>query len=73
MNEIKIGDTVQTGVYVCNEFRPMRLGTVTAVSNDGTLASVDVGSMHGCAPWVHIEQISHLRKEEAALATKEDK
>ena len=61
---IKIGDKVRTGVYVCNEWKPMWLGIVVGISNDGTLASVDTGSMHGCAPIVRTEQISHLRKEQ---------
>jgi hypothetical protein len=60
---IKVGDKVRTGVYVCGEFRAMWPGIVTGVSSDGTLASVDIGSMHGCAPNVRTEQISHLRKE----------
>ena len=64
-NEIKVGSVVRTGVYVIGEWRPMWLGTVTGISNDGTLATVDVGSMHGCAPNVHLEQISHLRLEPA--------
>ena len=62
-DRIKVGDTVRTGVYVCGEWRPMWLGKVGGISNDGTLASVDIGTMHGCAPNVHTEQISHLRRE----------
>jgi hypothetical protein len=50
-------------VYVCNEWKPMNLGVVVAISNDGQLARVDTMSLHGGAPWVHNEQISHLRKE----------
>lgn len=65
IGNIKIGDKVRTGVYVCNEFRPMWLGHVVGISSDGTLASVDIGSMHGCAPNIRLEQISHLRLEEA--------
>ena len=60
---MKIGDVVRTGVYVCGEFKPMWLGRIVNISNDGTLALVDKGTMHGCAPIKHWEQISHLRKE----------
>lgn len=63
---IKVGDKVRTGVYVCGEWKPMWLGMVTGMSHDGTLASVDVGTMHGCAPRVHTEQVSHLRHESDA-------
>ena len=61
--EIRIGDTVRTGVYVCGEFRPMWLGKVVELSSDKTLASVDIGSMHGAARNIHVEMVSHLRKE----------
>lgn len=60
---IKEGDRVRTGVYVCGEWRPMSAGIVTGISNDGTLATVDKGSLHGCAPIIHTEQVSHLRLE----------
>lgn len=60
---IKVGDKVRTGVYVCGEWKPMWLGTVTGMSNDGTTASVDIGSMHGCAPNMRFEQTAHLRRE----------
>ena len=63
---IKIGDKVRTGVYVCGVFKPMWLGTVTEMSHDGTTASVDIGSMHGCAPNIRLEQTSHLRREPEA-------
>jgi len=63
---IKAGDKVRTGVYVCGEWKPMWLGVVTCVSNDGTLATVDIGTMHGCAPNVRTEQVSHLRRESDA-------
>jgi len=62
-SEIVIGSVVRTGVYVCGEWRPMWLGTVTGISNDETLATVDIGTMHGCAPNVRLEQKSHLRLE----------
>lgn len=62
-NNMKVGDVVRTGVYVCGEFRPMWLGTVVDISNDEALALVDTGTMHGCARRAHWEQISHLRKE----------
>lgn len=62
-DRIKVGDRVTTGVYVCGEFRPVWLGKVVGISNDRTLALVDIGSMHGCAKNIRTEQISHLRKE----------
>lgn len=63
MSDIKVGDRVRTGVYVCNEWKPMHLGVVVAISNDGQLARVDVMGLHGGAPWIRNEQVSHLRKE----------
>ena len=63
---IEVGDKVRTGVYLCGEWKPMWLGTVTGMSSDGTTASVDIGSMHGCAPNLRFEQISHLRREPEA-------
>jgi hypothetical protein len=63
-DKIRVGDTVRTGVYVCGEFRPMWLGKVTGISADETLATVDIGTMHGCRANQRTEQISHLRLEE---------
>lgn len=63
MEDIKVGDKVRTGVYVVGEWEPMHLGIVTAISNDGTLANVDVMSLHGGKAWIRTEQIAHLRKE----------
>jgi len=63
MMSINIGDRVRTGVYVMNEWRPSSSGIVVGKSADGTLAQVDIMSLHGGAPWVRTEQISHLRKE----------
>ena len=60
---IKVGEKVRTGVYVCGECKPMWLGMVTGLSSDGAVASVDIGSMHGCAPNMRLEQTGHLRRE----------
>jgi hypothetical protein len=59
---IKVGDKVQCGVYVLNEWRPMHSGFVVSQSSDGSISGVDIMSHHGGAPWVHQEQTSHLRK-----------
>ena len=55
-----VGDKVQIGVYVCGEWKPIRVGIITRVI-DAQLVEVDVGTLHGCSPWKHIEQLSHLR------------
>jgi hypothetical protein len=63
MDSINIGDRVRTGVYVMGEWRPSSSGIVVSKSSDGTLADVDIMSLHGGRPWVRTEQISQLRKE----------
>ena len=63
MSKIKVGDTVRTGVYVCGEFRPMWVGKVIGISIDGSVASVDIGSMHGCRPIIRTEATCDLRHE----------
>ena len=64
MSEIRSGSIVQTGVYVCSEWRPMWTGTVLSVSVDGSIATVDRGSMFGCRPIIETHQTSHLRLQE---------
>ena len=64
MNGIHPGAVVQTGVYVCNEWRQMWIGEVLSVSVDGSTAVVDRGSMFGCRPIVEIHATSHLRLAE---------
>ena len=56
---MKIGDKVQTGVYVLGEFKPTYTGVIVS-RIDSQLVKVDVGSLHGCSPWTRIEQESHL-------------
>lgn len=56
---MKIGDHVQTGVYVLGEFKPVYTGVIVGVLYG--LFQVDIGSLHGCQPWIHLEQESHLR------------
>lgn len=70
LSPIVIGSLVRTGVYVLGEWKPMFLGKVRSISSDQTLAEVDVMSLHGGAPRVHLEQISQLRLEpnEAQIA-----
>jgi hypothetical protein len=58
---IKVGDKVRTGVYVMGEWKPMASGFVVAQSCDGSVSDVDIGSLHGAAPWIHKEVTSHLR------------
>lgn len=59
---IKVGDMVQTGVYVLGEWRGIYTGRVVQQSSDGTTCQVDVMSHHGGRPWVHFEATIHLRK-----------
>ena len=44
---IKVGDKVETCVWVCNERRPVNVGYVVAMSFDGSISDVDVGSWCG--------------------------
>jgi hypothetical protein len=63
-DEIGFGDLVRIGVYVCGEYRAM--GTATVVRDvDSQLCYVDRMSHRGGAPWVTLEQKSHLRKIDA--------
>ena len=59
---IKVGDMVQTGVYVLGEWRGIYTGRVVQQSSDGTTCQVDVMSHNGGRPWVHFEATIHLRK-----------
>ena len=58
---IRVGDKVQTGVYVFGEWKPMQTGFVVAQSFDGSTSDVDIMSHHGGAPWVIKEATHHLR------------
>ena len=60
--DIKIGDKVQTGVFIMDDFIEMYSGIVVGQSPDGTISDVDVMSLHGGAPWIKKEQTTHLRK-----------
>ena len=64
--EIKVGDMVQTGVYVAGEWRGCYSGHVVRMSGDGGTSEVDVMSLHGGRPWSRFEVTSHLRKLEHA-------
>jgi hypothetical protein len=54
------GKRVETCVYVCGERIPMREGIVTRDDDSGA-CEVDIGSLHGCAPWLVLEAKAHLR------------
>lgn len=60
---MKVGDRVRTGVYVCGEWKGMYVGVITKRIND-QLVEVDIGSLHGCAPWKCIEVESELRMDD---------
>jgi hypothetical protein len=64
-SKIRVGDKVRIGVYVCGEFKPMGLAIVVE-DVDAHLCKVDKMSLHGGAPWITLEQKSHLRKEPKA-------
>lgn len=59
MDDIKVGDMVETAVYVCNERRPTGRGLVVAVHSG--YCEVDHCYPYG-APWIYAETTSHLRK-----------
>ena len=61
---IKIGDKVQTAVYLGGNRHPMAIGIVVDQSFDGSVSKVDVMSMHGGAPWIRDVATAHLRKVE---------
>ena len=58
-NEIKIGDTVETAVYVGTERRPMGRGRVEAVH----LGYCDVDHCYPYgAPWIYAEATNTLKR-----------
>ena len=59
---ITIGSKVQCGVYVCGEFKPTHVGIVVSQTFDGSVSDVDIGSLHGCSPWIRKESTTHLQK-----------
>lgn len=69
MSDIKIGDTVRTGVYVCGEWQPMSKGVVVSQSMDGSISHVDIMSLHGGRPWIQPERTDHLRKVSTPAAS----
>jgi hypothetical protein len=62
----KIGERVKVGVYVCGEWRSMHTAVVVRTI-DSQLIEVDRMSLHGGAPWLSIEQISHCRSVENGI------
>jgi len=55
----RIGDMVQTGVFVLNEWVPMASGRI--VDDHGGYFDVDVMSHHGGAPWVTQHTYAQVR------------
>ena len=64
-NEIRVGDTVETAVYVCGERRPMGCGLVVCVHSG--YCDVDHCYPYG-SPWIYGETTSSLRKIETPNA-----
>ena len=64
-NEIRVGDMVETAVYVCGERRPMGRGRVVRVHSG--YCDVDHSYPYG-APWIYGETTSSLRKMETPNA-----
>lgn len=62
MNTLKVGDTVQVIGYVCGKQYKAHLATIAWLSDDGSVAKTDRGSLHGRAPWLTYEATSHLEK-----------
>lgn len=54
------GKQVETCVFVNGERIPMQRGIVTRDDESGA-CEVDIGSLHGCAPWLVLENKAHLR------------
>jgi hypothetical protein len=59
MMDIKIGDLVETAVYVLNKRIPMSKGIVVAIHPG--YCEVDIMSLHGGAPWIIQETTFNLR------------
>jgi hypothetical protein len=64
MSNLKVGDTVWCTVFVAGNQMKTGKGTIVSMSNDKSIAQVDVGSIHGCSPWLRWEATSHLIKED---------
>lgn len=58
------GKRVETAVFVGGERKPVQQGIVVEDNDTGT-CKVDIGSLHGCAPWFVYENKSHLRVVES--------
>ncbi|MCF1193592.1 hypothetical protein LRR18_18555, partial [Mangrovimonas sp. AS39] len=54
---IKIGDKVETAVFVAGKRFPMHIGIVTSISSDRTLAEVDIMALCKGAAWIVTERI----------------
>ena len=61
MDEIKVNDKVETAVFVCGKRQPTGIGIVTRLLSAGC-CEVDIGSLHGCAPWLRYESTGLLNK-----------
>jgi hypothetical protein len=59
-NQSLIGKRVERCVYVLGERVAMGHGIVTRHVS-GEVVEVDIMSLHGGAPWLVLEQVSHLQ------------
>lgn len=63
---LKIGDKVTTYVSVAGKRVPVRTGIIVDfVGEWKSLARVDIASLHGCSPWVVLEETAKLTKIES--------
>ncbi len=60
MSDMNVGDKVETAVFVCGKRVPMWQGIIVRVHSG--YCDVDIGSLHGAAPWIVSENTSHLLK-----------
>lgn len=59
---ITVGSKVTTGVYVCGKFVAMQTGClVKSISDDSSVAQIDIAAGTGCGAIMRNEAISHLR------------
>lgn len=58
--EIRLGDMVQTAVFVGAERVPMATGRVVAIRNGS--CDIDIMSHHGGAPWIVSKPTHSLEK-----------
>lgn len=59
----RIGDWVETGVYVCGEWISVYRGRIVSSPSSG-LYNVDVCAGTCAAPWIHLESYTSIRLAE---------